>query len=82
MHEMSPYDHVHAPHAIGYFTTCLTSFDLVPRDGNRTELIERSSHTLRLEPILYWLPMARWIVHENNTRVMAHIKRQAERAAR
>jgi hypothetical protein len=82
MHEMSPYDHVHAPHAVGYFTTRVTSFELVPRPGDRTEVIERTSHTLRLEPILYWLPMARWIVYENNMRVMAHIKRQSERAAR
>jgi hypothetical protein len=29
-------------------------------------------------PVLYWLPFARWIVHENNTRVLNHIKRQAE----
>lgn len=81
MREMSPYDHVHAPHAVGYFTTSLTSFELVPQDNSRTQVIERTSHRLRLEPILYWLPIARWIVQQNNARVLAHIKMQAEHSA-
>jgi hypothetical protein len=81
IHELSPYEYVHAPHAVGYFTTSLTSFELVPQPGGRTEVVERTSHQLRLEPILYWLPMARWIVHANNARILTHIKRQSERAA-
>ena len=40
----------------------------------------RTSHQLKLEPILYWLPMVRWIVHLNNSRVLRHVKRQAEAA--
>jgi uncharacterized membrane protein YhaH (DUF805 family) len=78
MHEISPYEHVHAPHAIGYFRTSLTSFELTPRADGGTELIERTAHQLKLDPATYWLPMARWIVHENNMRVLAHIRRQAE----
>jgi hypothetical protein len=79
MRELSPYQHVHAPHAVGYFRTTLTSFELVPRADGGTEIVEQTSHQLKLEPVLYWLPMARWIVHLNNTRVLAHIKQQAER---
>jgi hypothetical protein len=26
------------------------------------------------------LPMAEWVVHENNARILAHIKRDAEQA--
>lgn len=78
MRELSPYEHVHAPHAVGYFTTRLTSFELVPR-GDTTEVVLRSAHEIRLDPILYWMPMARWMVSANNARVLAHIKRQAER---
>ncbi len=78
MRELSPYHHVYAPHAVGYFRTALTSFELAPLPDGRTQIVEQTSHQLRLEPVLYWLPMARWIVHLNNTRVLTHIKRQAE----
>jgi hypothetical protein len=82
MHELSPYSEVHAPHVRGYFTTLSTSFELVPLTDGRTEILEHTSHALRLDPIFYWLPFARWIVHENNARVLAHIRDQSERAAR
>jgi uncharacterized membrane protein YhaH (DUF805 family) len=78
MRELSPYAKVHAPHVVGYFRTTNTSFELLDRDDGNTEVIERTSHVLSLEPVLYWLPLARWVVHENNTRVLAHIKRRAE----
>jgi hypothetical protein len=81
MRELSPYENVHAPHVIGYFRTTSTSFELVERSGGRTELHERTSHELKLEPVFYWLPLARWVVHENNARVLAHIRRQAELSA-
>ena len=78
MRELSPYAKVHAPHVVGYFRTTNTSFELLDRDDGNTEVIERTSHVLSLEPVLYWLPLARWVVHENNARVLAHIKRRAE----
>jgi len=81
MRELSPYAHVHAPHVVGYFRTADTSFELVPRADGGTEIIERTAHELRLEPVLYWLPLARWTVHANNARVLAHIKHQAESPA-
>jgi hypothetical protein len=81
MREMSPYEHVHAPHVVGYFSTRTTSFELVPRSG-AVEVVLRTSHEIRLDPILYWTPMARWMVAENNARVLAHIRRQAERSFR
>jgi uncharacterized membrane protein YhaH (DUF805 family) len=82
MRELSPYEHVHAPHVVGYFRTMHTSFELVSRPDGHTEIIERTSHELRLDPALYWLPIARWVVHENNARVLAHIRRHAERSVR
>jgi hypothetical protein len=80
MRELSPYEHVHAPHVIGYFRTTTTSFEILPRAGGGSEVVEQTSHELRLDPVFYWLPLARWIVHENNARVLAHIRRQAERS--
>jgi hypothetical protein len=78
MRELSPYEHVHAPHVIGYFRTTETSFELQPLTGGRTKIIERTRHELRLDPIPYWLPMARWVVGLNNVRVLTHLKHQAE----
>ena len=81
MRELSPYHHVHAPHATGYFRTVFTRFDLVPQPDGGTQIVEHTSHHLKLDPVLYWLPMTRWIVHLNNSRVLRHVKRQAEAAA-
>ena len=78
MRELSPYEHVHAPHVVGYFRTSTTSFELLERTNGVTEVVERTSHQLKLDPILYWLPLARWVVHENNARILTHIRRQAE----
>jgi len=44
-------------------------------------VLERTAHELRLEPVLYWLPLARWAVEQNNARVLLNLKRQAEREA-
>jgi hypothetical protein len=79
MRELSPYAHVHAPHVSGYFSTSYTSFELLPRADGGTDIVESTAHELRLEPVLYWLPLARWVVNENNARVLAHIKRNVER---
>ena len=81
LRELSPYKHVHAPHVEGYFRTKATSFELIERPGGVTEIVERTSHELRLDPALYWLPFARWMVDRNNARVLTHIKSQAERTA-
>jgi uncharacterized membrane protein YhaH (DUF805 family) len=80
MDELSPYRHVHAPHVIGYFRTSTTSFELQPRAGGRTRIVERTAHELRLDPVFYWLPLARWVVDANNARVLTHIRNQAERS--
>ncbi len=82
MRELSPYRHVHAPHVVGYFVTTDTSFELLPLPDGRTEILERTSHVLKLDPIFYWLPMARFAVHMNNARVLGHLGRQAERGFR
>jgi uncharacterized membrane protein YhaH (DUF805 family) len=78
MRELSPYAHVHAPHVRGYFVTIGTSFELVPLSATRTRILERTSHLLKLDPVLYWLPFARLIIHANNARVLAHLQHAAE----
>ena len=79
MEEMSPYRRVHAPHVEGYFETGETSFDLEPNAGGGTRLTIRASHLLRIDPVLYWEPVARWAIRRNTARVLADIKAKAER---
>jgi uncharacterized membrane protein YhaH (DUF805 family) len=81
MHELSPYRHVHAPHVLGYFHTDAMRFDLAPLANGHTRLAAHASHMLAIDPVFYWLPMARWAAHENTARVLRHVRRQAERAA-
>src|SRR5204863_653178 len=76
MRELSPYEHVHAPHVVGYFLTTSTSFELEPLPDGGTAIVEHTSHVLKLDPVFYWLPLARWVVHANNARVLAHISRE------
>lgn len=78
MRELSPYAKVHAPHVQGYFGTRTMDFE-IQSSGTRTLRIERTSHELKLDPLWYWLPLAKWMVAQNNARVLEHIKNEAER---
>jgi uncharacterized membrane protein YhaH (DUF805 family) len=80
--ELSPYDHVHAPHVVGYFATTVASFELEDRGAQMTRLTLRSTHVLRLEPTLYWLPLVNWVVEENKVRVLRHIRLLSERSVK
>jgi hypothetical protein len=78
MEEMSPYRRVHAPHVQGYFTTIRTSFELQQLGRDRTRLTIADSHMLRLDPALYWEPLARWAIAKNVAHVLQSIKHRAE----
>jgi hypothetical protein len=78
MEEMSPYRRVHAPHVMGYFVTTDTSFELERLPRQRTRLTVRATHILRIDPALYWEPMARWAIRENVDRVLLSVKTRTE----
>ena len=82
MRELSPYDHVNAPHVNGYFRTLDARFMLTPLAHGRTRLMLSTHHTVDLEPTLYWTPIAEWAVHANKVRVLRHFQQQAEASAR
>lgn len=82
MEEMSPYRRVHAPHVHGYFDTSETQFELDALPDGRTRLTARASHILRIDPVLYWEPIARWAVRANTRRVLRDVGRKAEARAR
>ena len=81
MTEMSPYHHVHAPHVNGYFETGETRFEIEPLDGQKTRLTILAAHHLRIDPIIYWQPIARWAASSNTRRVLRDIRSKAETTA-
>ena len=81
MEEMSPYRRVHAPHVTGYFETEWTSFEIEALPGGGTRLTVRAAHTLRIDPVLYWEPIARWAIDQNVSRVLRDIRAKAEKSS-
>lgn len=81
MRELSPYQTVHAPHVIGYFRTLDARFTITPLANGHTRLSLATQHELDLSPAFYWSPMAKWAVHTNKVRVLAHFAQQAEATA-
>ena len=78
MTEMSPYRHVHAPHVNGYFETGETRFEIEPLSRATSKLTILAAHRLRIDPIIYWEPIARWAASSNTRRVLRDIKSKAE----
>jgi hypothetical protein len=78
MKEVSPYSHVHAPHVVGYFETGETRFEVQPINHQQTRLTIRAAHRLRIDPIVYWEPIARWAASSNTRRVLRDLKFKAE----
>jgi hypothetical protein len=81
MRELSPYRNVHAPHVSGYFRTLDARFTIVQLENGHVLLSLATRHELDLNPAFYWLPIAKWAVHTNKERVLAHFAQQAEAAA-
>ena len=81
MRELSPYQQVHAPHVNGYFVTLNARFTITPLANGHTRLTLDTRHELNLNPYVYWLPIVKWAVHTNKTRVLRHFAAQAEAAA-
>ena len=82
MEEMSPYRQLHTPHLVGYFDTDETRFDLVPLADGRTRLIATADHVLRIDPVIYWAPIARWAIGRNVARVLTDVKKDSERGTK
>ena len=80
MEEMSPYRKVHAPHLYGYVVTGDTRYVLTPIASGGTRLTLEATTVLRIDPLPYWEPIARWAFRTNVRRVLASAKLQAEGA--
>lgn len=78
MEEMSPYRYVHAPHVAGYFETGETQFEIQDLGEGKARLTIRAAHRLRIDPVVYWEPIARWAASSNTRRVLRDMKVKAE----
>lgn len=78
MEEMSPYRHLHTPHLTGYVVTGDTKFILLPLRNGDTRLTLQAQTVLRIDPIAYWEPIARFAFHLNVRRVLKSAKIEAE----
>ena len=81
MRELSLYREVNAPHVSGYFRTLDARFTITALENGHALLSLATRHELDLNPAFYWLPIAKWAVHANKARVLAHFARQAEATA-
>jgi len=82
MRELSPWPKVHAAHLQGYFRAVQGEFRLVPLGDGRTRLEGSTWYTLDIHPQAYWNLWADALVQSIHHRVLEHIRRQAEAAAR
>ncbi len=67
-----------APHLNGYFQTGETRFTLVPMARGGTRLTVDTVSVLRIDPALYWQPLARVAIRLNLSRVLQDVKQKAE----
>jgi hypothetical protein len=78
MEEMSPYRHLQTPHLTGYVVTGESKYLLSPLRHGGTRLTFQAATVLRIDPIAYWEPIARWALHLNVRRVLESAKLHAE----
>ncbi len=80
MRELSPYRSLHPPHLDGFFRSRRGEFRLTELPGGRTRLDGTTWYEQRLWPAAYWQTWSDWLVHAIHTRVLQHIKFEAESA--
>jgi hypothetical protein len=79
--ELSPYQHVHAPHLDGYLRSDRGEFLLLPLPGGHTRLEGRTWYQLQMFPHWYWTLWSDLLIHRIHQRVLSHIQRLSERSA-
>ncbi len=79
MTEMSPYQHVNAPHLLEGFVSRRGAFHLIALDdGTRTRLEGTTWYEIDMFPQIYWTFWSDGIIHAIHQRVLEHIKDQTE----
>lgn len=78
MKELSPYNDLEPAHLHGYFVSTRGEFRLIDLGNGRTRLEGTTWYYQKLRPGFYWNLWADQIIHTIHSRVLNHIKRQAE----
>lgn len=79
MHETTPYGEIHPPHLDNYLVSEGGQFLLTPLEGGRTRLEGTTWYRNKMWPSDYWQIWSDWIIHRIHTRVLEHVKHEAER---
>jgi uncharacterized membrane protein YhaH (DUF805 family) len=78
MNELTPYGHIEPKHLHGYFVSEHGQFALTELPGGRTRLEGTTSYRNAIWPGQYWKLWSNYIIHRIHTRVLEHIKLEAE----
>jgi len=78
MEELSFYRHLHPPHLEGFLMAKRGQFRLMPLPGGRTRLEGTTWYHHNLYPAFYWRLWSDAIIHQIHTRVLKHIRSEAE----
>jgi uncharacterized membrane protein YhaH (DUF805 family) len=78
MNELTPYGHIEPKHLQGYFVSEHGQFALTELPGGRTRLEGTTSYRNTIWPGQYWRLWSDYIIHRIHTRVLEHIKTEAE----
>lgn len=78
--EWSPYDELHLPHLENYFVSEQGQFLLTALPNGNTRLQGTTWYKHNIWPESYWRFWSDFILHKIHSRVLKHIKKQAENA--
>jgi uncharacterized membrane protein YhaH (DUF805 family) len=78
MNELTPYGHIEPNHLHGYFESHQGQFLLTELPGGRTRLEGTTWYSHSMWPESYWHLWSDYIIHRIHTRVLNHIRAEAE----
>jgi len=80
LNELTPYGHIDAPHLHGYFVSEQGQFLLTALPGGRTRIQGTTWYHNAMWPASYWHLWSDYIIHRIHSRVLEHIRTEAETA--
>ena len=78
MRELSPYKNLSPPYLHGYLRSRRGEFRLVELPGKRTRLEGSTWYEIEMAPEGYWQMWSDFLIHRIHTRVLEHIRADAE----
>lgn len=82
LNELTPYGHIDPPHLHGYFVSEKGQFLLTALPNGRTRLEGTTWYRNAMWPASYWRLWSEYIIHRIHSRVLEHIRAEAEKEVR